>query len=128
MTSDGISTKDWDVVKDFAAKIANAICGNKDLASHNLTMDLFRYLEIIEKKYGTLPSILATRADYIRETSKRVKLLEQAWGLAKKMSDKANLVLVSSSLAEFFIEELGKAPEGKKWPHPTSLCFDSCRA
>ena len=105
MTTDGISTEDWEVVKDFAAKIANAVCAEDNANSQRLTEDLLRYLERLETKYGRLPSIIATKADYTTELNQRVQLLKQAYALAKQSNDKVNMTLTASSLAQLFVEE-----------------------
>jgi hypothetical protein len=115
MTSDGISDEDWDIVKDLSANIVNAVSSNNNRASARLTQELFQHLSRLESKYGTLPSILATQADYTDDTRMRTALLEQAWRVAKKNADKANLVFISSSLAELFIEELCRVADGEKW-------------
>ncbi|SRR6266496_5099616 len=115
MTSDGISTEDWDVVKDLSARIANAVVGNDSRANAVLTRELFQYVATLEARYGSLPSILATKADYTDDLSLREKLLERGWHEAKKIGDKANLVFISSSLAALFINELCRVQAGKKW-------------
>ena len=115
MTADGISTEDWEVVKDFAAKIANAVCAEDNANSQRLTEDLLRYLERLETKYGRLPSIIATKADYTTELNQRVQLLKQAYALAKQSNDKVNMTLTASSLAQLFVEETLDVSSAQAW-------------
>ena len=62
-TSDGISSQDWDVIHELAVEIVNAPDNEKPAYSKKLV----DYLETLERNYGPLPSILATRADYLPE-------------------------------------------------------------
>src|SRR5688572_1443807 len=96
-TSDGISTEDWDVVHEFAVKMVNA--PNSEKQHHK--DQLLQYLEALEVKYGPLPSILATRADYLADDDPaREELLLRAHALAEAQSDARNVVYVAHSLAE----------------------------
>src|SRR6266853_5733168 len=115
MTTDGISTEDWEVVKDFAAKIATAACADDNANSQRLTEELSRYLERLETKYGKLPSIIATKADYTADLNQRVELLKQAYALAKQSDDKVNMTLTASSLAQLFVEEALDIPSAESW-------------
>ena len=115
MTSDGIETKEWEVVQDYAAKIANAVCADEDHSAEEQTQALLTYLDCLETKYGKLPSILATRADYVIEAEKRVLLLDEAYSIAKLRTDTANMRLIAASLAQHFIEEAGDARQGQLW-------------
>ena len=76
--SDEIKTEDWDKVHELALLIANASLreeGNEKesavVVSHGLAL-LLPYLDELTLKYGALPSILATRADYIDNMEKRI--------------------------------------------------------
>jgi hypothetical protein len=106
MTNDGISKEDWDEVIDLSAKIANAICSDDEALSNLLSTRLLRILDALERKYGRLPGILATRADCIDDSQERIALFEEAWRIANDREDRFNLVLIASSLAELHIEEL----------------------
>ena len=114
-TSDGISSKDWEIVADLAARIANAACAENERAGNAATQELFAHLVRLERKYGRLPSILATRADYAEDMSQKVSLLEEAWRLAQNRQDIRNLVFIASSLAEVFLTELKDYQKGRKW-------------
>jgi len=115
MTSDGISTEDWEVVQDYAAKIANAACADDHASSDELTGKLLRYLECLEVKCGKRASILATRADYESDLRQQVSLLEQAHEMARQSEDRANLTFTASSLAQLYIEESVDIPAAQKW-------------
>ena len=115
MTTDGISTEDWEVVQDYAAKIANAVCADDSVTSDALTEQLLCYLDCMETKYGKLPSIIATRADYTTDLIERVQLLEHAYELAKQLNDRSNMALTASSLAQLFVEETVDVPSAGRW-------------
>ena len=115
MTSDGISDSDWGIVKDFSTKVAEAQCAGDEAGSESLARELLRHLAVLEGKYGLIPSIVATRADYVDDEAERIRLLEQAWILARKRSDWANCVFISSSLAGAYIEELASISIGRRW-------------
>lgn len=81
----------------------------------SLTKDAFQLLAQMQRKYGPLPTLLATKADFTVNTAKRHVLLKKAWRTAAKLDDKANLVLISSSLAELCLEDLKDLAEGDQW-------------
>jgi hypothetical protein len=61
-------------------------------------------LDVLEKRYGTLPSILATRADFIEGDRERLRLLQAAFISASALHDTKNQLCIASSLAEHFAE------------------------
>lgn len=106
-TSDGISASDWDQVRQLAVEAVNAHDSEKP-ACHDL---MLRCLDALEQKYGPLPSILATRADYIDgDQAERESLLLSALVLAEQRRDLKNLAMITQSLAELSLEagELGQ--------------------
>jgi hypothetical protein len=114
-TSDGISREDWAHVHQCAVDIANAALADDDGASQVRTRDLLRVLERLEHRYGALPSILATRADYIEDVPSRLTLYEAACDAASEHGDARNLVWIASSLAELYVDELREPLRGGQW-------------
>jgi len=114
-TAHGISKDDWNEVIDLAAKIANAASAEDEALGQLLTTRLLRILDALERKYGKLPPILATRADYIDDAREKIALFEEAWRAANGRRDCFNLVLIASSLAELHIEELNDTSSGARW-------------
>jgi hypothetical protein len=110
-TPDGISAKDWERVHELAVDIVNA---DED-ESEGFRTHLLDYLYSLEEKYGELPSILATRADYTNDLRLKERLLARAYGLAMARSDDRNALYIAHSLAELSIEEFRDAKEGHKW-------------
>jgi hypothetical protein len=110
-TPDGISGEDWDKVHELAVEIINA----DDVESEVRRSQLLSYLDQLEKKYGELPSILATRADYVEELESKEELLTRAYMLASTFQDAGNQLDVAHSLAELYIEEFQDPTEGKVW-------------
>jgi hypothetical protein len=79
-TLDGIDANDWEAVQDLAIDVVNA----PDHEKTNVRQLLLDYLDTLEARYGTLPSILATRADYLEDDDpKREQLLLRAYELAE---------------------------------------------
>jgi len=110
-TPDGISADDWERVHELAVDIVNA---DEDDSEAYRTR-LLDYLYRLEEKYGELPSILATRADYINDLRLKERLLTRAHGLAMAHGDDRNALYIAHSLAELSIEEFRDAKEGHKW-------------
>jgi hypothetical protein len=111
-TSDGISGEDWDAVHDLSLKIVNAEAESEE---NIYTNQLLLYLDELEAKYGVLPSILATRADYVSDVNEKSVLLRQAYALADASRDNPNLKEIAHSLAELYIENLKDSSEGQIW-------------
>ena len=110
-TSDGIRTEDWDVAHALAVEIVNAGSGRAD----EVRQQLLSYLEMLEQRYGALPSILATRADYLApDDPAREELLIRAHAAAESRGDTANVVLAAQSLAELFLE-WRRLPDADRW-------------
>jgi hypothetical protein len=123
MTPDGISAKDWDNVKARAAKIATAICSEKNAQAKKETKALLVLLDKLQKRYGELASILATRADYVSSASESIGLLKKAYAIAEKANDKANLTYITSSLAELYVVDRRDKKNGKLWLAKLRICL-----
>jgi hypothetical protein len=122
-TSDGISRADWEEVVELAAEIANAACSDNQEMVQTLTRNLSKLLGVLETKYGELPSILEARATCTDDLPERVRLLERAWQVAGQRSDIANLVFISSSLAQLYVEELKEMTMGHLWLNHLEKCL-----
>jgi hypothetical protein len=100
-TPDGIDAKDWEAVQDLAVDIVNA----PDHEKASVRQLLLDYLDTLEARCGTLPSILATRADYLEDDDpRREQLLLRAYELAESRQDTANRLYIAHSLAELYLE------------------------
>lgn len=102
ITSDGIEGRDWEEVMTLSAAVANQISIGLDSGLE--TKRLMRALDKLEKKYGRLPSILSTRADYVDDADVSISLLKEAYVTADENSDVKNKVFISSSLAEMYLD------------------------
>jgi len=123
---DGISQRDWTTILELGVGIANAAMVDNDTLVTSLTLEILNHLNELERKYGKQISILATKADYIESANERISLYLQAWNIAKERSDNANLVLISSSLAELYIEDFYDFDEGKKWLTEFEVALGNC--
>jgi hypothetical protein len=111
-TPDGISSDDWSVVRDLVMVIAAA----RTPADRSSAIGrLFAFLDDLERTYGTRPSILATRADFLDSDDRRVQMLEHAYSVAAMQSDHANMLFIAHSLAEFYLDEPPHPPNAEKW-------------
>jgi hypothetical protein len=124
-TTDGITNRDWDKVHTLALLVVKA-SGSKPSNLKAAKARLLRYLEKLESKYGELPSILATRADFITNTAESLTLLKRAYALAKKSNDKANLTYIASSIAELYVEYRCDKKHGKIWLEKLRTCLINC--
>lgn len=123
MTPDGISTEDWDKVTELAANIANAACADDQILFSKHVEELLSYLETLQVKYGDLPSILATRADYVEDISERLALLQRAYTIAQQHGDNINLTSIASSLTQLYIDELRDSVNGAHWLSVLKACL-----
>jgi hypothetical protein len=101
-TSDGIDGDDWDRVHELALEVLGATTEQETAACKS---EMLSYLDTLEEKYGVLPSILATRADYIDDLATKESLLLRASALAEQRSDIKNTLEVTHSLAQLYIDE-----------------------
>jgi hypothetical protein len=111
-TSDGISADDWNVVRDLVMVVLAST--TSDHRSASITR-LFTFLDELERRYGTRASILATRADFLDDNRRRVEMLEEAYSLASVQRDRANMLFIAHSLAEFFLDDPPHPPNAEKW-------------
>ena len=114
-TPDGISREDWAHVHQCAVDVANAGLADDDAASQASTSELLQVLARLEHRYGALPSILATRADYIEDVPSRLTLYQAAYEAASARGDARNLVWIASSLADLYVDELREPLRGGEW-------------
>jgi len=114
-TPDGIARADWDRVHQLAVDIANASSVNEAQAGARATRELLAVLDELEERYGSLPSILATRADYLEDPRQQEQVLLQAHRLAQSRQDQRNLVWIASSLAALYVEVTRDQAQGQQW-------------
>jgi hypothetical protein len=115
MTPDGVSTEDWDRVHELAVHVVNATTRGEEEASAAATRQILTLLDDLDGKYGPLPSLLATRADYVEKPSERERLWEAAHEQAVSRGDRKNLVWIATSLAEFHLTEANDHIAGRAW-------------
>lgn len=112
-TSDGIKDIDWEVVIELASAVVNASADGADPAY--LKRKLLKELEKLERKYGRLPSILSTKADYVVKIDERLSLLREAYSAASENLDFKNKVYISATIAELYVEEFNDAVHARYW-------------
>jgi hypothetical protein len=110
MTSDGISSEDWDRVHELAVDLVNA----SDDEGESVRQRLFECLRELTSKYGELPSILATQADYVDDPIESEALLLRAFDLVQSRGDRSNICEISLSLADLFAE-LRRPVDASRW-------------
>lgn len=77
MTPDGLSTEDWDRVHETALEIVHASSMDDEILCSHHTEHMFEILDELETRYGRIPSVLATRADYIDDPLMAIALHEE---------------------------------------------------
>ena len=111
-TPDGISTEEWEEVHGLVLNIVNAETTDERARSQSR---LFVFLDELEALYGALPSILATRADFVDDADVRLHLLSDAYFVAEANDDRTNMLYVSHSLAEFHLDERPNLDIAEQW-------------
>ena len=76
---------------------------------------LMRALDRLEQKYGRLPSILSTRADYVDDANISLSLLKEAYVSADEDSDLKNKVIIGSSIAEMYLDSFDNKSRAGFW-------------
>ena len=112
-TSDGISESDWDVIRGCAEAIVAASADDVD--DSLLVANLLRELDRLEVVYGRLPSILATKADYVEDNTQKLVLLKESYVTACEINDLKNKSYISAALAEYYVEDLFNAQLARYW-------------
>jgi hypothetical protein len=105
-TPDGISGDDWSRVYQLTVDL---FC-----AKPQARKQLLNWLDELQGKYGELPSILATRADFSPLVNKE-QLLRRAYSLSTARGDRSNQLHVAHSLTEYCVDESRNDIEGRKW-------------
>jgi hypothetical protein len=113
MTSDGISTADWDGVHERALNVVNA--RDDDALADHYRLELLEFLDSLDRKYGELPSLLATRADYVEDPRESERLLFRAYDRSLTIADEKNALLVALSLVSFYANELRLIKRAEEW-------------
>jgi len=111
MTSDGISSEDWDEVHELALAVVNA----PDDESDRHREQIFACLRRLIAKYGELPSILATQADYVDDPAESERLYLRAFDLAQARDDRPNICEISLSLADFYASDVRRLRDAFHW-------------
>ncbi len=110
-----IHKKDWEKVTTLACNFANAVEEHNEKLSCRYRNRIHKLLNNLMEKYGELPSLLATKADYTENIREKLPLLRKSYSLALKAKDHPNLTWVSSSIAEIYIDELKNLRSGRHW-------------
>ncbi len=112
-TANGVDDADWDRVKELAAQLCDAAEGSVE-QKVNLKR-LFDHLDFLEDKYGSMPSILATRADFTEDYEVKERLLRRAYAVATAAGDRRNSLDVAHSIAAFYLEDLADVAQARDW-------------
>lgn len=112
-TADGIADDDWEHVQELAARLCDAAEGSEQETISR--RNLFEYLDELEKKYGPLPSILATQGDFVEDYDKKEGLLSRAYDAAVAAGDRRNSLDIAHSMTALYLEELVSLVEARQW-------------
>jgi hypothetical protein len=115
MTSDGIARADWDEIHELALDIVNCSASEDQAGEARARASLIALLDRLDNKYGSKPSLLATRADYVESPEDRERLLLAAYSEAERIADDTNRELTAHSLAQLYIEEVRSFDDGANW-------------
>jgi hypothetical protein len=115
VTPDGISTEDWSEVHELAVEVVSLSADGDEPASSAARRRLLALLDDLSKQYGPLPSLLATRADYVEDDGAREYWLLAGYDEALRRGDSKNLTLISHSLAQLYVESRPTSVEAARW-------------
>jgi hypothetical protein len=117
-TPDGISSDDWELVEQLVAGLYEARRTPEEARHHRSLME---YLDQLETRYGALPSILATRADFTDDNdAKKEQLLQRAYTLSIVRGDRVNALYVAHSLTTFYFDQSSDLGLMKEWLNRSS--------
>lgn len=122
-TSEGIPRNEWMLVEDLADKVLDANLSGDLVIELKYKEQMINLLDKLQTKYGELPSIYATKADYIDDIQQEVVLLKKGFDIANNLNDKKNRTLISGSLAQRYIEELRDKANGIIWINKIEDCL-----
>ncbi len=104
-TSDGISHRHWDKIEKLAGEIVAASVKEDFTMMEIQTEYLFDALDELEAIYGKVPSLLATKGDFMPEGQDPVPFWTEAYALAVERDDPKNQLLTASSLADYYFQK-----------------------
>jgi hypothetical protein len=100
MTPDGIPGHEWDRVHEFAVEVANASMQGDVVLSEAKTQEMICYLRELQVRYGDLPSVLGTLADYTDDDVERYDLYARGIAEAQRLGDCKSLKILLESILE----------------------------
>lgn len=110
-----LSRNEWGEIQGLSYAIANASSLEDNLTNDTLTKELLYKLDRLKLKYGALPILLSTRADYIENINERLKLYKQAFYGALETIDKQCVTQSAESIAELYVDEMRDYNNGNIW-------------
>jgi hypothetical protein len=93
-----ISREDWSQVREKASEILNASEADDRTMVEVHTNGLMEILADLEGKYGRIPAILATRADFLDDYAERKALYLEALDLAIRAGDGDEILEIKDSM------------------------------
>ena len=97
---EGIEKEDWDVLHQLAVDGVNAAMMEDEVLMASRNVVILDYLEVLQKKYGDHPSILATKGDYLDDPAERKETYLKALAIAKKQNKQDEITEILESLNE----------------------------
>lgn len=122
-TPDGIADADWNEIEDLSREVAEAAISDDSFRYANAVNEMLKQLGVLQSRYGALPSILATMADYTEDDHNAIRLLENAFFVAEQRGDARNMTYISSSIAQRYFEDLSDFASGRIWTDVLRQCL-----
>ncbi len=124
-TPDGIADADWNEIEQLARAVAEAAITDDSLLYASAVDELQKRLAKLQSRYGPLPSILATMADFTENDRDAIHMLETAFFAAKERDDTRNMTYIASSIAQRYVEDLSDLASGQDWVDVLRRCLVS---
>lgn len=100
---------------DEIAELTQVIEAVANSDSPYLFEKLVSLINRLRLKYGDLPVLLSTKADFIDDFDERILLYEKTIELAEEPEDTAYIIQSVESLVEIYVYELRDYEKGAKW-------------
>ncbi len=101
-----IQAEEWKKIRDLASAVSRAAKDDNYPLSHIHCRTLIDFLDSLQDKYGPLPRILATKADYMEDDEIRLCLYEKAFEISETEHNHMECVFIADSLILLYLEDI----------------------
>ena len=111
----GITKNEHEVLIELICDIVNDSDDDQFYENPECTNNLLNELDRLDSKYGEMPMLISTRADFTDDVKIQIKLYKKAIQLALKSGDISTLVMAAESLVEIYVSDYPNSREALEW-------------